>query len=764
MTLVISMKKVELLAPAGSFEALEAAVMCGADAVYLGGTKFGARAYASNFDNENIIKAVNYAHLYGVKIYVTVNTLIYDDEVSSFLDYITYLDSIGVDAFIIQDLGMMHLLRSIYPHLELHASTQMHIHNIESILKLKELGVKRVVLPREFSLSKVKSLKETSGMDIEIFVHGALCISYSGQCLMSSLIGGRSGNRGECAGSCRLAYKLVEKDDNGERIINTNGDYPLSTKDLNTLDRIDEIIESGVDSLKIEGRMKRAEYVAIVTTLYRKAIDAYYEGKKYQVTEEDLIDLKKMYNRDFTKGYLFGDKGKTLMNPIRPNHMGTNLGRVIKVDNKYITIKLNDYLSIGDGIRILSNEDIGFTVNKIYKNNETVNIAYKEDIVSFDKTGIVNVNDEVVKTTDVKLIDKIKEFYQNSNRKIKIAGIMNAYIGKKLSFTVSDSINNITLKSDIIVSSAQNKPVSKDIILEKLNKIGDTPYIFENININMDDNIFIPLAEINALKRETLNRLSELRIKRVSNNTKNDYSLNIPDTFQNNILLKSKIKTMEQYKACINNDIDEIYVEDYNLYQNIKNDKKIVLAYPSVRKIKTVEDNALVGDIGSISKNKITDYSLNVVNSYTAAFLHSLGSKTVTLSYEMNMDKISLLIINYKKVFNKLPNLEVIIYGRIEAMVSEYCPLNTYLYKNGVCNICKNGKKYYLRDRFKNDYVLSFNNCIMSVYNYKKLNIIDNINKLIGYGINNFRLNFVDENYEECSKIIKEVKNKIKLK
>jgi putative protease len=219
---------------------------------------------------------------------------------------------------------------------------------------------------------------------------------------------------------------------------------------------------------------------------------------------------------------------------------------------------------------------------------------------------------------------------------------------------------------------------------------------------------------------------------------------------------------MEQYKACDDNNVDVIYIEDYNLYQSLKDDNNVILAYPPVRKNKVVDDITLVSDIGAISDEKITDYSLNAVNSYTVAFLHSLGSKIVTLSYEMDIDKIESLINSYKARYNKLPNLEASIYGSIEAMVSEYCPLNTYIHKDGVCNICKNGKKYYLRDRFKNDYVLSFNNCIMTVYNYKKLHIIDNISKLFKLGINNFRLNFVDENYEECSKIIREVKSKIK--
>lgn len=750
------MKKVELLAPAGSFDALVAAVMCGADAIYLGGTKFGARAFASNFDNEEMIKAVNYAHLYGVKIYVTVNTIIYDKEVASFLEYVTFLRKIGVDALIIQDFGMLHLLSTIYPDLELHASTQMHIHNVEALNNLKALGVKRAVLPRELPLSKINYLKKESGMDIEVFVQGALCVSYSGQCLMSYLIGGRSGNRGECAGSCRLPYKLILKKDNHEEVIDTKGDYILSPKDLYTADRIGEIIDSGVDSLKIEGRMKRPEYVAIVTSLYRKAIDSYYDGIDYKITEEEINNLMKMFNRGFTKGYIFGDKSQLLMNSKRPNHMGVLLGRVINYAGKTAKIKLTDNIAIGDGIRIISKEDIGFAVSKMYRDNQIVKEAVKGDIITIAIDGDIKAGDEVVKTTDVKLINNTKELYNSNNRKIMISGIVTGSIGQPLLLKLMDGINTVCVESDVLITEALKNPVTNEKIKEKINKIGDTPYAFENLDIKTAENIFIPLTVINDIKRKALDQLSTLRTNIVSKENALEYDFDVPTVKQNITLLKAKVKTMEQYQACIDNGVDQIYVEDLLLHNKLKDDERVVLAIPRVRKTKlnnTVP--LLVGDFGSVTKASITDFSLNIVNSYAVAFMHILGARTVTMSYEMDSNNIKTLIKDYYNRYNKNPNVEVIIYGRVEAMISEYCPLNTYVNKGNTCNICKSNDKYYLRDRFHNDYPLSFSNCLMTIYNYKKLDRFNEIEALSKAGVRNFRLNFVDENYNECVDAIK---------
>ena len=281
----------ELLSPAGNMECLKAAVLNGADAVYLGGKSFGARAYAGNFSDEEMIDAVRYAHLYGVKIYVTVNTIIYNNEVHELMEYIKYLYSIGVDALIMQDIGMIDLIRKTYPNLSLHASTQLHIHNLEGVKFACKLGLKRVVLARETPISLINEIRKNTNIELEVFVHGALCMSYSGQCLMSALIGNRSGNRGTCAQCCRQPYSL---EINGTKV--KKNEYLLSTKDLCTLTNIGKLIDSGVESFKIEGRMKRPEYVYLVTSIYRKAIDNYIKYKNTKITNKDIIDIKKIFN------------------------------------------------------------------------------------------------------------------------------------------------------------------------------------------------------------------------------------------------------------------------------------------------------------------------------------------------------------------------------------------------------------------------------------------------------------------------------------
>ena len=292
------MKKIELLAPAGNMECLKAAIMAGCDAVYLAGYMFGARNFANNFSDEEIIEAIKYSHLYGVKVYVTVNTLIYDDEVEIFIKYIDFLHRNDVDAIIIQDLGMLDLIKQTYPKLEIHASTQMHIHNLDGVNFLENMGVDRVVLARELDIETIRKIKKETNIEIEVFGHGALCISYSGQCLMSSLIGNRSGNRGTCTQCCRKSYDLY---DNSGNKLNQNK-YLLSTKDLNTLNNIDKFIDSGIDSFKIEGRMKSKEYVYYVVSLYKKAIDSYYDNKHVSINEDEEKTLKTIFNRQFTKG------------------------------------------------------------------------------------------------------------------------------------------------------------------------------------------------------------------------------------------------------------------------------------------------------------------------------------------------------------------------------------------------------------------------------------------------------------------------------
>ena len=383
--------KPELLSPAGSFECLKAVIEAGCDAVYLGGKSFSARSFATNFNNEELVEAIKYAHLYGVKVYVTVNTLVYEKEVDSFIEYIDFLHQNNVDAILVQDIGMLHLIRSIFPNLEIHASTQMHIHNIESAKLMKKIGVKRVVLARETPLELVKEIKKI-GIDVETFVHGALCVSYSGQCLMSSLIGGRSGNRGSCVGCCRLKYDLKIND----KIVYKDK-YGLSMRDLNTVKDIGKLIDAGIDSLKIEGRTKRPEYSYLVTKIYRKAIDNYIKYKDVKISKKDEMDLLEIFNRTFTKGYILNDND--VINNYRPNHVGLEIGKVIYSNNGAVKIKLSNYLNKLDGIRFI-NDDIGLTITNMKVNGKNVDKAYKNDIVEIYLDKKVKIDSIVVRTTN----------------------------------------------------------------------------------------------------------------------------------------------------------------------------------------------------------------------------------------------------------------------------------------------------------------------------------------------------------------------------
>ena len=411
------MKKPELLAPVGNMAAFYAAIEAGCDAVYLAGYAFGARAYADNFSNEEIVSCINYAHIYGVKVYVTVNTIIYEKDVDVFMEYVEILHKNNVDAIIIQDLGMFDLIRKTYPNLEIHISTQMHIHNPSGAVLMHNLGAKRVVLSREVSIDTIKEIKKCTDVELEVFVHGALCFSYSGQCYMSSIIGGRSGNQGKCAGTCRLKYSLVDSDNNKYN----EHDYPLSMKDLCTIDKIGELIDLGIDSFKVEGRMKRPEYVFLVISLYRRAIDNYILNGKVDINEDDLKELKKIYNREFTKGYLFNKTD--VVNSYRPNHLGIKIGEVINKKNNSIYIKLNDDITRGDGLRFLNKtEDSGLILTKMFKNGDDIKSAHKGDtIVIKDKIDCF-IGSSVIKTTDKVQMDNINSRLSKKIRKVMLEG------------------------------------------------------------------------------------------------------------------------------------------------------------------------------------------------------------------------------------------------------------------------------------------------------------------------------------------------------
>ena len=737
---------VELLVPAGNMEMLYQAVCNGADAVYLGGKHFGARAYSLNFSNDEMISAINYCHTYGVKVYVTVNTIIFESETSEFLEYVEFLYKNNVDAVIMQDIGMIDMVHKRFPNLEIHASTQCHNHNEEGVKFLEKLGVKRVVLAREMSLDEVKKLD--TNLEKEIFVYGALCVSYSGLCLFSSLNGGRSGNRGCCVACCRLPYKLVKND----TYIDTKGDYLLSTKELNTLSNLREILASGVTSLKIEGRMKSPFYVSYVTRIFRRLIDDYYNGKDLVISEEEIKNLKVLFNREFTSGYLFNDD---VINIDSSNHIGILIGKVISVDNKYIKILLSDDIYQEDGIRF-KNSNLGMTVNKIYNEKGLlINSAKKGDVILVDNKVELNCNDDVFKTIDNKLNKQLEKY---EAKKIKITAKVVAKVNENLKISFMDDDGNEVLVEGSVISKAQNRVTSKNEILEKISKLGNTPFKLVACDLVCDDDVFIPLSEINNLRRNLVALLIDERIS-----LKRDIIINKVSACEikrNNIVkIGALVRCEEQLQALIDNDVDYAYVDNYDLYLKYKNKINIYYRLPKVimNFADYNDENILVTEVGALNRyhlnnNIVVDYSVPVLNNRTIDLLTKFNVDRITISPEMD-------ILEYKNLSTS--KLEVIVYGRLELMTMKYCPLKQLL--NNCANCSKDNNKYYLEDKMGNRFRILRDNCLTTIMHFKNICNIDNISYYKEVGITNYRLDFLDEDYDSVDKIIKYVKNVLRM-
>ena len=737
------MKNIELLCPAGNREMLEMAIHNGADAVYLSGIRFGARKFSNNFNDDEIIEAIKFAHLYCVKVYVTVNTLIKDDEVKEFINFIELIHINGVDAVLMQDLGMIYLVRKTFPNLEIHASTQFHNHNIEGLKFLKSIGVKRAVLARELSINEIKMLNVD--IEKEVFVHGALCISYSGECLMSSMVMNRSGNRGECAGMCRLPYKLIKN----KETIQTKGDYLLSPKELCTINNIKEILETNIDSIKIEGRMKSPEYVGFITRLYRKALDNYYKNKEIKISYEDNDKLKVLFNREFTKGYILNDT-KNIMNQDSPNHQGIEIGKIIKVTKEKITIKLTKELNQGDAVRF-KKANKGMYANFIYKNNKLVNYGKPDEIIELDNKINMTEKDTLLKTIDIKLINEINNY---AHKKIPININIIGKINQPLKVEFSDG-TNIVREEGIIIEESINYSLTADTIIEKISKLGNSVYKIEKINIDIDNNIFIPIKELNEIRRKLVEKLNAERIKPKSDYLKNKVTFKKNN---NNIThnISILIETEEDYLSFNNKNI-EFYTEDENLYNKYKNNKNIFLRLPRViNNFKEYNNDLLItSDLGSINKyvdkNIIySDIYSNVTNIYTAKYLSEMGVKKIGLSPELTTEEINKLYKNYIDTFNEIPNFEMIVYGKIELMLLKHCILNKNLSSSSNCNICKEKDKYYLEDRNKEKYRILQKNCKTTILNYKILNKLNDINDT---KISNLYVSLIDLNKEEKNKI-----------
>ncbi|MBL4931073.1 U32 family peptidase [Clostridium paridis] len=758
------MKKVELLAPAGSFESLYAAINNGADAVYLGGDKFSARAYASNFNEENMIKAVDYVHMYGLKIYITINTLIKENEIKEALKYIKFLYEIGVDGLIIQDLGLFNLVRNILPDFELHASTQMTVHNGDGALFLKEKGFKRIVLSRELSLKEIEYISKDLDIETEIFVHGALCVCYSGMCLMSSMIGGRSGNRGRCAQSCRLPYTLKSLTGNKE----FKG-YLLSPKDICTIEDIKEIISTGTSSLKIEGRMKRPEYVAGVVKEYRKAVD---EGENKK--GKDV--LLKLFNREgFSKAYLYKNEGKDMMAYKFPKNTGVLLG---KVDEKSQVV-LQEDLSLKDGVRV---GEGGFVVSKIQVNGEIREIAYKgEKAIIYPKQ--YHRGDELFKTSDTLLLKSLSESYNNIfGKKINLDCTVIFEVGKPIEITVQYADKTFSEKGEII-QKAEKRPLSQERIIDSITKSGDNPYKIVNVKFEKYDEGFLPISALNEIRRKVIEKIQAHEISKYKRTLKSSREINSSFGSEAKVMAPEKlfiVNTKEQLEALFDSGEQNIGVNIYNKsnkgitiedVKKIKN-KNIYLKLPHIIKneynqiVKDIEENFLLfsgiitTNLGIVKRfngkiNIISDYKSNMFNSNTIKFFKE-NNVYPYISQELNRKEIL-------DVLGKEKNFGMSVYGKTEVMISEYCPIGSTVGGKSSCNNCSApciNEDFILRDRMNKDFrMLTDKFCRGYIYNPDTLNLINEIDELKEKGVTSFRFDFIDESKEEVTNILKSIKN-----
>lgn len=798
-------ENIELLAPAGDWDAFLAGVENGADAIYLGGKLFNARQFAGNFDEEKLREALEYAHVRGVRVYLTMNTLLLDSEIKEAIDFVEVVYIMGIDGIIVQDLGFAGLIKELFPELPLHASTQMTIYNLEGVKALEKLGFKRAVLARELSINEIKAIAENTALELEVFAHGALCICYSGQCLMSSIIGGRSGNRGKCAQPCRLPFELTSA--GGKSGAQKElGRYILSPKDLCSINEQADLIRAGVKSIKIEGRMKSPEYVAKVIETYRKYLDLARAGiekkdeKDTVINKEDLKNLTQIFNRGgFSKGYLKGKTGRDMMSYTKPKNWGVYLGEVISYNHfsKTVKLKLEDNLANGDGIEVWNEdeESPGTVVSEIKVNGKIesgVNIGKTVEVGYLQ--GKIQEGNKVYKTSDKLLNTKARETYTGkSHRKLQLNGKVIIKSGQPVFLSVGDiSGNSYELVGDIIPEAAVNKELLKERVEEQIRKTGSTPFEFMNLDIELEGGLSLPLSEINNMRRKALEELEKKRNEAYLRELPQNYKEKKEELlyFPGNSRNKShKAKLSVFFQEMDNNidlsklEVDRIYLP-FTFFLEERNEIKIAAVkennqelfawLPSITRgnyddliignIKKVVDRGidgiLAGNPGSFwikdAFPELTfacDSSLNIFNSFSSKELLKMGINNFTLSLELNLAQISK--IHSQEGLEK----EAVVYGRIPVMTSEYCPVGSIeggLASGSKCTSpCIKGE-YKLKDRMGMEFPVYCDriDCRSVIYNSNVIFTLDSLDKIRRANVDIFRLNFTDEKPSEINEII----------
>lgn len=777
--------RVEILAPAGSMECLKAAIAAGADAVYTGGALFGARAYAHNLTEEELLEAIDYVHLHGRRLYLTVNTLIKDREMEKQMyDYLLPYYRQGLDAVIVQDIGLFRFIRKHFPDLPIHASTQMTLTGVDGAKFLEKEGAQRIVTSRELSMAEVKKIADETELEIESFVHGALCYCYSGQCLFSSFIGGRSGNRGQCAQPCRLLYRTPEA---------KRPQYLLSLKDICTLELIPEMIESGIYSFKIEGRMKKPEYAAAVAFQYRKYADLYlkyyeecpaeedpatYAMKKYRVREEDRQMLLDLYNRGgFHTGYYHTQNGREMISLNRPNHAGVPAVKVLAKKGRNVTAKALTDLYPQDIIELPMRKGREKADN--YTCKDAVRKGMNVQIPVFADTPFKR--DEIwMRTRNSTLIDTLREEFVNGKIKERICGTFRLYPQEKATLTVKCRDAEITVAGEK-AQEALSQPMSRERIEKQLRKTGNTEFEFSFLKAEIGEKVFLPMQSLNELRREALETLEKVICEkyRRSGEVKDPEEDKTELSMEEEVLSgwTASVRTAEQMEVILEEEaIGRIYV-DCTMFPRIwEKDsyvewitkvhaagKEIYLVMPYIFRERTRKqyeaaynrifgagwDGILIANYESFVFLKehgytgriMTDYNLYEFNQESRKFWKEKGVFEFTAPVELTERELQDL---------RVKDGEVIVYGYLPMMISAGCIQKT------TRGCLKKSGQTTITDRYRNPFVVKneCDYCYNILYNYVPLYLGDRMEEVYQIGPGRIRLMFTTERQQEVRQIL----------
>lgn len=804
---MIDMGNREVLAPAGTYECFRAAINAGADAVYLGGSMFGARAFAGNFEEAELIKAIRTAHLYGRKVYLTVNTLLRNDELEKLVQYVKPYYEEGLDAVIVQDYGVFAVLREAFPGLDLHASTQMTITGKYGAQLLKDMGAARVVPARELSAKEIRDIYDNVDVEIESFVHGALCYCYSGQCLLSSMIGGRSGNRGRCAQPCRLTYSA-----NG-----ISEKYLLSPKDMCTIEAVPDILDAGVYSLKIEGRMKSPEYVAGVSYAYRKYVDMYLEKGRdgYRVEEQDIRQLMDLYNRGgFCKGYYYAQNDKSMMTFDRPNHQGIVIGNI-----KNGELILSQEVNPGDVLEFPDGSEYTTPTGK-----KSGRLALPKGVLKNPKNGAA-----VYRTRNNELLGQLRAGYIDNDIKIPVRMEIFLKSGERACLKLLSGDKELVVYGDVLEPSDKRPAVREDVV-KQLKKLGGTAFSSDEGSIVTDiqGSPFVPVRLLNDLRRNALEELESMLLSGYKRN--HEYmKVQAPitagvleaDAAQENAAYKAglterrdspagqhditvQVMNKEQLEAVLrtaHNNVSRIYistellgidgaitmkgmVDEYNAGISANNRKiEVYMAMPYIfrdravmlfeRKLEDVKaagfDGMLIRspeELGYIRKKGlyelyagrvVADYDMYTYNKAAFDEYIRLGIHDFTLSEELNAGQLRGLC---RSVKDRNIYLEKLVYGYLPLMVTAGCTLK-YTSKDKPCG---RPGVYYLTDR-KGKQLAALNSCSYCynlIYNSVPEYLLDKPDEIRNMGVEALRLSFSIEGADEVENIMKMNANSVK--